>query len=389
MFDYFRHILESDQRTSELNAFAGKVVGTFCNFVPDEIVIAAGAIPVRLCSGRADMAERSSHVFPLECCSVARACAGSLVTDDPLYRRVDLFVVPGSCDSKRKLAQMIASDRPTIVMGLPADKTSPSGRRMWLDQVKGLAARLEDLTGNRITPASLRAAIDLTNASRDAYRELLALRRRKPPAISGLDAFHVTCASFIDDTARWTRELRSAVLSASASSDGQSGPRLLVTGAPIIHPNLDLVALIEDLGSAIVADEMCSGTQRLYDPVVPREYTLGELVRAVAERALLPATCPCFVDGRDRLNRILEMIDAYAVDGVVYHNLRICSLFDAETPGVKAALEEAGVPMLEIRTDYSATELSQLRVRIEAFLELLGGGRTEDALREPAKPSHV
>ena len=104
-----------------------------------------------------------------------------------------------------------------------------------------------------------------------------------------------------------------------------------------------------------------------------KEWNLPELMRAVAETALLPTPCPCFVRGEDRVNRILEFAEAYAVEGAIYHNLRLCTLFQFETPAVRDALREVGVPMLDLQTDYTAEDTEQLRTRVQAFLEMLGG----------------
>ena len=195
MFEYFRDILESNRRVEELRQFPGKVIGTFCNFMPDEIAIAAGAIPVRLCSGKSEMADLSTGVFPRDCCSIARACMGSVAANDPLYDRVDLFVVPAACDAKKKLAQSLRTSKPTVTLSLPAEKDSPIGRRMWLGEIEQLAATVEDLTTTKITPQTLRAAIDLTNRRQRVFREFLDLRKNPSSAITGTDAFTITSAS--------------------------------------------------------------------------------------------------------------------------------------------------------------------------------------------------
>jgi benzoyl-CoA reductase/2-hydroxyglutaryl-CoA dehydratase subunit BcrC/BadD/HgdB len=110
-------------------------------------------------------------------------------------------------------------------------------------------------------------------------------------------------------------------------------------------------------------------------PIVPREWTTPEMLRAVAETALLPATCPCFTRSDDRVNRILDLIDTFAVDGVVYRNLRLCTLFQFEAAVVRRALEAEGIPMLDLQMDYTAGDTEQLATRLQAFLEIVGARR--------------
>ncbi len=133
------------------------------------------------------------------------------------------------------------------------------------------------------------------------------------------------------------------------AGSARPGPRLLVAGAPIIYPDLRLLEAIESAGAHVVADVMCSGAERLYVPIVPQEWTLSALLRAIAETALLPTTCPCFTRSDDHVNRVLDLIETYAVDGVVYRNLRLCTLFQFEAAAVRQALKAESVPMLELQ----------------------------------------
>jgi len=130
---------------------------------------------------------------------------------------------------------------------------------------------------------------------------------------------------------------------------------------------------LEERGAVVVADELCSGTQRLYQRIALREWSLREMLWGVADKYLLPPTCPCFVDNTDRLNRILELAEEFRVDGIVYHNLRICPLFDLESVTIQRELKQRGLPVLTLYTDYSREDLGQLRTRIEAFLEMISG----------------
>jgi len=62
--DYFYELFTTDKRIKELRELKDngvKIIGTFCNLVPEELVYAAGAIPVRLCSGCLSMFRPWSH----------------------------------------------------------------------------------------------------------------------------------------------------------------------------------------------------------------------------------------------------------------------------------------------------------------------------------------
>lgn len=375
---YFRKIVTTEFRVRELENFHGKIVGTFCNFVPEEIVFALGALPVRLCSGDYEAARTGEEIFPRDTCSLVKSCAGMALNGDRLFKRADLLVIPTPCDAKKKLGSILDTFKPVHFLLLPPSKSSSSAQKFWLVQVWELIAQLEVLTGQRLKRADLQNTIQLSNRRWEAFRRLLKLRQLIPSVISGEENLFVTIASFHDDVERWVANVeklcaeryeryRSGQFVASADA-----PRILLTGAPLIYPNFKIVRILENAGAVVTVDEMCSGTQRLYQPIVVRDWSVQEMVRAIAEKCLLPCTCPCFTEHADRLNRIRELSDEFQVDGVVYHTLRVCPLFDVDALIMQHKLKQSGIPCLVLSTDYSQEDTEQLRTRIEAFLEMLG-----------------
>ena len=123
----------------------------------------------------------------------------------------------------------------------------------------------------------------------------------------------------------------------------------------------------------MVADEMCSGTQHLYNPTVLDERSVGGMLRPAADKTLLPCTCPCFLAGDGRIERILERAREARVQGVIHHTLRLCQLFDMELPAVTAALRDQDLPLLNVSTEYGAEDTPVVRNRVEAFLEMIDG----------------
>ncbi|MGQ9731086.1 MAG: 2-hydroxyacyl-CoA dehydratase subunit D [Candidatus Zipacnadales bacterium] len=373
--DYFRRILETPDRAQELAASSRVVVGTMCNFVPEALILAVGAVPVRICSGDQETASEGERWAPRDSCPVCRSSIGRLVTRRDLLGGLDLLVVPTVCDAKRKLPQVVEAQVPVHVLAVPADKQADGVEEWWYAEVVRLQHRLEELTGTRLTRQALETAVRTLNARQRAFRELLQLQKAHPPRLSGLEMALVTNASFVADIVDWTKHVRALIAERTHREAGPDGPRLLITGAPIIYPDFQLLTALEEVGAHVVADVMCSGTDRLYIPIVLQEWTLPELLRAVAEISLLPTSCPCFTRSDDRLNRILDVILTHDVEGVVYRNLRLCTLFQFETLWVRAELEKAHIPMLELQMDYTSADTEQLLTRLQAFLEVVEAQR--------------
>jgi benzoyl-CoA reductase/2-hydroxyglutaryl-CoA dehydratase subunit BcrC/BadD/HgdB len=66
------------------------------------------------------------------------------------------------------------------------------------------------------------------------------------------------------------------------------------------------------------------------------------------------------------------MVKEFGADGVIHYSLQFCTPYQMEAMSVERALEEDGIPVLRIDTDYSMEDLGQLKTRVEAFLERIG-----------------
>lgn len=372
---YYEETIASDRRIKEIKEFGGKVIGTFCNFVPEELIYAAGAIPIRLCSGFYDAVNLAEEVLPRDICPLIKSSFGLKMLALGYFEVCDLVIMPTTCDGKKKLGDILSSYLPVWTLQVPPTKDNPKSKEFWLADVRMLKKKIERLTKVKITKHRLREAIELLHRRQEVFRRFYEIRKSKPPVITGRDALLVAQTSFYDEIIRWIqkteelcRELEEKIKSGTFICD--HAPRLLLIGSPIIWPNWKILNIIEE-EAIIVIDELCSGTQRLYDPVEVDEQTMEGMLRAIAERYLLPSICPCFIKSDDRIDRILQMIDDFKVDGVVYHTLRLCILYDMESSKIKEVLRDKGIPMLEIITDYSQEDVEQIRTRVEAFLEMV------------------
>jgi len=101
------------------------------------------------------------------------------------------------------------------------------------------------------------------------------------------------------------------------------------------------------------------------------EKNLNNQVTAIASRYLAPCVCPSFSPNGDRLEKINQTVSEFDVDGVLYHVLKGCVIYDFEVHRVENILKQDKIPLLRIETDYNPEDIEQIRTRIEAFIEIL------------------
>ena len=95
-----------------------------------------------------------------------------------------------------------------------------------------------------------------------------------------------------------------------------------------------------------------------------------DLITNLADR-YLNINCACFTPNEGRIDDILRYVKEYNIDGVVYSNLSFCHTYSVEYNRVEKALKEAGIPMINIETDYSIEDSGQIKTRVEAFIEMI------------------
>ena len=355
-----------------LRAKGKKIVGVFCNFVPEELIYAAGAIPIRLSAGLQDTILTSEEILPRNFCPLIKSALGFALEKSPHFESTDVVIVPTTCDGKKKLPEILGEMKPTWTMEVPHTMETPQARELWFTELGLLKDHLEKLTGNKIKKKALKREILLANRKRAALRKLYELRKRTPPPIWGRDALLVTNQSYHDDGQRWTKnveQLCKELGKKGAVCDG-SYPRILLTGCPTVLPTWKIPMLLEESGGIIVCDDICTGSKGLWDPVEVPNWTLGEMLIGLADRYLMN-TCACFTPNMARIDRLFRFIEEFNIEGVIYYTLMACHIYGMEIHRIENALKSRNIPVLKIETDYSEEDVEQIRTRMEAFIEMI------------------
>ena len=354
-----------------------KVFGTFCVYVPDELIFAANAIATGLCGGSQFWVPGGEKVLPTNTCPLIKASVGArLDRTCPFFRIADMYIGETTCDGKKKAWEILGEDVPVHVMDLPQMKREKD-IKAWAEEIKELKKVIEEFTGNKVTAESLSESIKLINNKRKALSRLYECRKADKVPISGRDALVISQIAFYDDPVRFTQmtnklfdELEQRIKD-GVSVVKEGTKRILLTGTPLAVPNWKLHNIIETSGAVVVCEEMCTGTRYFENLVDETKTTIDEQIDALANR-YMGINCACFTPNTGRIDDIIRLAKEYKVDGVIDVNLKFCSLYDVEGYTVERALKEAGIPVMGIETDYTDNDAEQLRTRIGAFIEMIG-----------------
>lgn len=366
-------------RVKELNDAkdAGrKVIGAFCLYVPEEIVLASGAVCVGICGGADWASDKVERVLPRNLCPLIKSFMGfKLDKVCPYFETSDLVVGETTCDGKKKAYEVLGEYTNVHVMHTPQMKDNRS-RTLWLEEVKEFKKVIEELTGNTVDAEALAKGVAMVNAKRAALKRMNETRKADPVPISGKDAILIEQIAFYDDPVRFTEMINK--LSEELEKRVEDGvgavskgtPRILFSGCPMAFPNWKLHHIVESAGAVVVAEEACIGHRYFRDMVAEGAADVDGALSNIAER-YMKLDCACFTPNKERIDNILKLVDDYNIDGVIHYSLQFCDPFTVEYNSVERALKEAGVPVLKIETDYSMEDAGQLSTRVEAFMETI------------------
>jgi benzoyl-CoA reductase/2-hydroxyglutaryl-CoA dehydratase subunit BcrC/BadD/HgdB len=364
------------QELQDAKAAGKKIIGTFCVFVPEELIWAVNGVAIGLCAGAEIGKEAAEKILPRNTCALIKSFVGfKLSRLCPYIECCDLVVGETTCDGKKKAYEIFEEYAPMYVLEIPQMK-GPSDRALFRTEVLKFKAKMEKISAQEITAEKLRRAIQLINSRRRALQRLNELRKFAPAPISGRDALLINQISFYDDPVRFTakiNELCDELEKRVAQGKGiveDAIPRLMTSGCPMAVPNWKLPYVVESSGAVIVGEESCIGTRNTRDLVDDTGHSVEQMIEAIVDR-YMRIDCACFTPNPERLKHILGMANDLEVDGVIHYALQFCHPYTVEAYKVEKVLEGKNIPVLRIETDYSMEDVEQLKTRVEAFVELV------------------
>lgn len=147
----------------------------------------------------------------------------------------------------------------------------------------------------------------------------------------------------------------------------KDAPRILITGCPIGNATEKVVKLVEESGGVVVCFENCTGVKRNKELVNEEVNPIDALTEKY-----LNTPCSCMSPNDNRIDLLSELIDEYQVDGVIDMVLQACHTYNVETFRIKEFVTgKKEISYINLETDYSQSDVGQLKTRISAFVEML------------------
>ncbi len=343
-------------------------MGYLCSYVPEEIIHAAGFDPVRLRGTTAPLRHVDAHLQSFTC-ALCRSTFDQVLGGD-----LDLLagtVFAHTCDTMQALADLwrmnTEPSRFLDTVMQPANLDTPSVHTYLISELERFRGRLAAFAGQASTDDDLRASIALYDETRRLVQTLQGVRDRlsAPDFYAVLDAAQTMPREVFNPLlADWLAALQYGPAQSECNRSGGS-PRLFLVGAVLDEPRL--LDLIEEVGTRVVGDDLCSGS-RHFDGQVG---TGGDPLLNLANYFLRRPPCPTkFHPTHDPGRHLLDQVHLAGADGVVFVLEKFCEPHAFDYALLGSVLDQAGLPHLLLEMEQTPS-LEALRTRLQAFAEML------------------
>jgi benzoyl-CoA reductase/2-hydroxyglutaryl-CoA dehydratase subunit BcrC/BadD/HgdB len=335
---------------------AGKI-GYTCAYTPLEVLDAFGLTPLRAFGSPSAPNISDAYVHNNFCGYVKNIINAN--------QGQDMIFVDTCCQMKRTHDAWTNSFEGSLsyLLNLPRIDTAES-HQFWVDSMKDMIAHLEEALGVRLDSQRLRESIRRRNALRVGLRKAEELLlQNKIFSHRYLELIHQVQGERAEEALNRVKSF----LEEQANGKGPDHPvPLLVTGSIIAA--LPLAKTVEETGGNVVYFDTCC-TSRWYQQKEIDEET--EPLQALAVGYLGQTPCPRMKQSYERFDQLRQIIRNRQVKGVIHHTLKFCDPFIYESHPFKLCLDEEGVPLLRIESDYDFSVSGQISTRIHAFMEML------------------
>ena len=274
-----------------------------------------------------------------------------------------------TCDGKKKMFELLGKIKPVYVLELP-QRQNEEATVYWQKQLSLYKEKLEEALQVTITQEAIWQAIDLVERFRKALKRVLDLAKRKPSPLTGMELLEICFrASFMPVYEERIQELEAIAqeIDQNPSPKQSKAPRILVTGVPAGMGSHKVIAILEECGASVVCIDNCTCYKKV------REYKkkCDNAIEFLAQNTL-DIPCAVMSPNPGRYESLQKLANEFSVDAVCDLTWQGCQTYDVESSSVRTFVHETlKLPFLQIVTDYAESDCEQLRIRIQAFLEML------------------
>jgi len=360
------------KQLASFKAEGKKVIGVLPYYAPEELVYAAGMVPMGMWGSNNKSIVRAKEYCATFYCTIAQLALEMLL--DGTMDELDGLITPTICDTLRPMSQnfrvSIGDKIPTIFLAHPQNRFAPWGLQFCIDQYTNVRKMLDKISGHEMTDEDIRNAIKVYNASRAARREFVKLASDHCDVVTPTLRSAVLKASYFMLKDEYTAKLvaLNEELKKLPVCDWK-GVKVVTSG--IIVDNPTLLKIFEDNKIAIAADDVAHESRSFRVDASEEGDPMMALAKQFADQDYeVLLYDPASAENR-RGEFVANMVKESGAQGLILFMQQFCDPEEMEYPYLKKALEAANVPHIKLGVDQQMRDFGQAATAIQAFAEAL------------------
>lgn len=351
-----------------INETGKEAIGCFPIYTPEEIVYAAGYLPVGMWGGKTEIRQADKYLQSF-CCSIMRSNIeyGMKGTYDSLKA----VILPTFCDTLKCVCEnwkVAVPQVPVIPVVYPQNRLLEAGYIYLMTEFNRVKSEIENIKGEKISDEKLEEAFDIYEKYRETMREFVEVAKDYPNTINTRVRHLIIKASYFMDKKEYT-DLMTKIVAGLKSNPKEefTGTRIVATG--LIGEPVELLDVFVENNIAIVVDDFAQESRQFRVPARLE----GNAIEKMAYRIVDQRGCTfLYEEEKTKGKMLINMVKESNAQAVVVIMMKFCDPEEFDYPIIKEEIEKANIPMLYIETDMQLDSYEQIRTRVQSFTEMLG-----------------
>lgn len=371
LLEQFKEISENMRKYLDKALAEGKkAVGIFPYYAPEEIVYAAGILPLGVWGGQGPI-ERAKDYFPTFYYSMALRCLEMAL--DGTLDGLSASMLTTLDDTLRPLSQnyKVSAGRkiPMIFLNHGQHRKEEFGKVYNAKIFRLAKEELERICDVKITDENLRKAFEVYNENRAEKRRFIKLAAKHPQTVKASDRCHVLKSSYHIFKCEHTALLRQLNDKLEAlPEESWDGVKVVTSG--VITDNPGLLKVLDSYKVCVVADDVAHESRALKIDI---DMSIEDPMMALADQFARMDEDPLLYDPdiNKRPEYVVRLAKENGADGCLLFMMNFHDTEEMEYPSLKWAFEKAGIPLIKMGYDQQMDDFGQVKTQLETFREIV------------------
>lgn len=363
----FKEVASNPKKmVEEYKKESGKeVIGVMPVYAPEEIIHAAGCLPIGIWGGKKAISKARAYLPPFAC-SIMQTVMELQI--DGAYDVLDavLFSVP--CDTLKCLSQKWKGKSPVIVFTHPQNREIEGANTYLVKEYQIVKEKLEGILGRTISEEALEESIHIYNENRKVMREFVEVAAQYPQIIDPIIRHDIMKSRWFLRKEKHTEYVKELMTELKKEAIVPwDGKKVILTG--IMTEPVEFLQILKDEKLAVVADDLAHES-RQFRGDVPEEGE-GALYRMAKWWQNLEGCSLATDTHKVRGEMLMDMSKDTGADAVIICMMKFCDPEEFDYPVYYREFTESGVKNIMVEVDLEVSSFEQIRTRLQTFKDIL------------------